>query len=425
MSLGILSVGDVGSRGRSQSTTSPLRVLAIDFEGTDNASGTDAGAVQPTADAVTSGDYQLWSAAQAVTVRGSLATGADANGALTGGVLDNAAATIYNDVDDDGSGTGVVRKFLDNITGDASLTNFDGGSTTVADALTPLDSLIAAGFIPTPLMEVDKDFDGDTQNVTGRIATAQGVYDGAAGDQLRSSLNWVRAGDQNGNIAAQTYDLFDVDNTSSPRTPVANVSIGFTQRTFLAGDINGDGVRDLDDTEAFATALADTADFLAANTDITVGASGVSEDNSSGGDLDITGLSNGELGLVALTDMNGDGNVQVVGAPGLAGGTDTVAAISREDARYFLYGASVDTSAFTTAEEKRELGVRLGQLKKNEAITRFNAQLDLLVTNGDITASAADAARFDPFDVNHDDDQRARRRSHRQPQHRGGLHEPR
>ncbi|MEM7807677.1 MAG: hypothetical protein AAF561_06165 [Planctomycetota bacterium] len=403
MALGILSVGDVGSRGRSTSTTDPLRVLAIDFEGTDNADGVDAGAVQPTANDVASGRYQLWSAAQAVTVRGSLATGADSNGALTGGVLDNAAGTIYNDVDDDGSGTGVVRKFLDNITGDASLTNFGGGSTTVADALTPLDALIAAGFIPQPLMEVSKEFDGDVQQDTPRSAAAETVFNGAPGDQLRASLNWVRAGDQNGNIEGQTYDLFDVDNNSSPRSPVANVSIGFTARTFLAGDMNGDGVRDLEDTEAFATALADTADYLAANPAITVGSAGVSEDNSSGGDLDIAGLSNSELGLVALTDMNGDGNVEVVGTPGLAGGTDTVAAISRDDVRFFLYGASVDTSAFATTQEKRELGVRLGQLKKNEAIARFNAQLDLLATNGDISQSEADANKFDPLDVNHDD----------------------
>ena len=401
MALGVLSVGDVGSRGRSNAVTDPLRVLAIDFEGTDNADMADAPAVQPTADDVASGRYQLWSAAQAVTVRGTLATGATADGQLTGGTLSNDAETIYNDVDDDGSGTGVVNKFLTNITGDASLSNFDGGNVNVQNALTPLDALIAAGFIPTPLMEVTKEFDGDTQSVVGRSDTAEAVFDGAPGDQLRASLNFVRAGDLNGNINAQSYQLFDVGNTSSPRTPVANVSIGFTARTFLAGDMNGDGVRDLEDTEAWAQALADTSAFLAANPSITVGAQGVQENNSSGGDLDISGMTNQQLALVALSDLNGDGNVVAVGAPGTAGGVDQVAAISREDVRYFLYGASVDTrsanaatgyAGSSNAQTRRELGVRLGALKKNEAIDRFNAAID---ANG-----GAASLKFDKFDVN-------------------------
>ena len=406
MALGVLSVGDVGSRGRSNSTTSPLRVLAIDFQNTDYAGATDTngdgridgddvGAVQPTADNVTSGRYQLWSAAQAVTVRGTLATGATADGRLTGGSLSNDAATIYNDVDDDGSGRGIVRKFLDNITDDASLTNFSGGNVSVQDAQTPLDALIAAGFIPQPLMEVTKDFDGDTQTITGRSPTAQQVFTGAPGDQLRASLNFVRAGDLTGNIAGQTYDLFDVDNNSSPRSPVANVRIGLSPRIFLAGDLNGDGVRDLEDAESWADALATTSAFLAANPSITTGPLGVSEDNSSGGDLDIAGLTNQQLALVALTDLNGDGNVSVVGAPGTAGGVDRVTPVSREDVRYFLYGAAVDTSMFTTAQARRELGVRMGQLRKNEAIARFNARID---------AVGGDAGlKFEPFDTNFDD----------------------
>ena len=406
MALGILSVGDVGSRARSNSTTSPLRVLGIDFQNTDYAGasdtngdgridGSDVGAVQPTADNVTSGRYQLWSAAQAVTVRGTLATGATADGQLTGGSLDNDAATIYNDVDDDGSGRGIVRKFLDNITGDASLTNFAGGNVDVQNALTPLDALIAAGFIPLPLMEVEKDFDGDTQTVVGRSPTAQQVFTGPAGDQLRASLNFVRAGDLTGNVTGQSYDLFDVGNTSSARSPVPNVRIGFSDRTFLAGDVNGDGVRDLEDTEAWADALATTSAFLAANPSITTGPLGVVKNASAPGDLDIGGLTNQQLALVALTDLNGDGNVQAVGAPGTAGGVDRVTPVSREDVRYFLYGAAVDTSMFTTVQAKRELGVRMGQLRKNEAIARFNARIDAV--------GGSDSLKFEPFDTNFDD----------------------
>ncbi|MEM1011893.1 MAG: hypothetical protein AAGI46_06690, partial [Planctomycetota bacterium] len=433
MALGVLSVGDVGTRGLSPTEDRPVRVLAIDFEGDDFVGTGDPGAVQPTADNVTSGKYQLWSAAQAVTVRGTLATGADSNGQLTGGTSQAASVngalfnpdgslaggTILNDVDDDGSGTGIVKKFLQNITSEGSLQDFTAPD---PNTVTPLDSIIAAGFIPLPLMDVTKTFDGDTQTTDTRSTDADAIYAGSAGDELRANLTFARAGDYNGAAATQQrYRIYDVANTSDKRNnPVGNVEIPFTDRIFLAGDLTGDGVRDLEDVEAWATAFADTADFLAANTDITSGGPTVVS-TAPGGELDATDvLDQQRAGLLALTDLNGDGNVEVVGPggvveykpenyaefganAGVAGGVDRVVAISREDVRFFLYGSAVDTSAFATAQEKRELGVRLGQLKKNEAIARYNAQLDLLATNGDITQGEADAAKFDPLDVNHDD----------------------
>jgi hypothetical protein len=431
MALGVLSVGDVGSRANSTTESRPVRVLAIDFEG-DDFVGADLGAVQPTADNVTSGRYQLWSAAQAITVSGTLATGADANGQLSGGVseatstnglirnLDGTVGTgtILNDVDDDGTGTGIVKKFLLNITSEASLADFTAPD---PNKLTPLDTIISAGFIPLPLMDVTKEFDGDTQITDTRSAAADAVYAGSAGAELRSNLSFTRAGDYNGaDATSQRYRIYDVANTSDIKdNPLGNIEIGFTDRTFLAGDLNGDQVRDLDDVEAWAEAIGDTDGFLAANTDID--ASSLNVTTAPGGELDASELdSTQKAGLLALTDLNGDGNVQVVGPngviaytpenyaeyglnAGVAGGTDKVVAISREDARFFLYGSTVDTSDFATAQEKRELGVRLGQLKKNEAITRFNATLDQLVVDGRISQADADAQKFDPFDVNFDD----------------------
>ena len=394
MALGILGAGDVGDRGTSATTTEPLRVLALDFDGTDFA-GPDAGAVQPTADNVTSGRYQLWTTEQAVTVRGTLATGADANGNLTGGVSSNGATTILNDVNDDGSGVGIAGKFLNNITGDAQLSNFASGNVTVQNALTPLDALIAGGFIPTPFMQVTKEFDGDTQQVVGRDANAESVYAGPAGDALRARLTYARAGDQNGNVNNQSYRIYDANTGATSSNPAPDLAVGFKARLFLAGDLNGDGVRDLGDTESWADALANPEAFLAAHPDITPGPNGVNRS----GVLDADGVSDNGLALLALSDLNGDGNVVAVGAVGTAGGRDRVAAVSRDDVRYFLYGASVDTTAANAAtgyagasdaQTRRELGVRLGQLKKNAAIDRFNARV--------IQLGRADLA-FDKFDT--------------------------
>ena len=436
MAAGVLSVGDVGGRGRSAGTSTPLRVLAIDFEG-DDFVGPDLGAVQPTADDVTTGRYQLWSAAQAVTVRGTLATGGDADGQLAGGARQAASVnaglddggTIYNDVDDDGSGTGVVKKFLNNITGDASLTNFASGDVDIQDAFTPLDALIAAGFIPVPLMEVDKEFDGDQQTIVDRSDTADDVFAGAPGDQLRGSLNWVRAGEQNGDVSAQSYQIFDVDNNSSTKSPTGNIEIPFSERLFLAGDLNGDDVRDLGDVAAWASASADAAAFLAANPSIQVAdanADGTADlgdvefNTVNGSELDAGSLSAQQFALVALSDLNGDGNVVPVGAPGADGGTDSVEALDREDVRFFIYGSAVDTdpSSLTSdgtrtlgdvyndpalvragvalgdnAANRRELGVRFGQIKKNQAIDEFNAA---------VTAAGRSDLVFDKFDANLD-----------------------
>jgi hypothetical protein len=431
MGLGILSVGDVGSRGRQSNTGDPLRVLAIDFDENAAASGEfDAGAVQPTALAVTEGQYQLWSAAQAVTV-----VPVDANGnALTDGSIQGDIDDIADATNGAETGPGVARKFLTNITQSISDPQFnDVDNDGNLDPATPVAALIQQGFIPTQLMGVEKEFDGAPQEFRVRDAAAQQTFAQEISNPngtLSQVLNWQDAATHNGNVSAQRYRGFDVANNSATRSPEGTVEIGFTNRTFLAGDLNNDGVRGLSDTESWADALANPdqflADRLAAGDDIGAGTTVVDNSGQTDrGTLDISALdSAGKLALVPLTDLNGDFNVQVrdaagnvqpkflpdgsvnpafapaLGADGSA--ADSVTPVSREDVRYFLYGASVDTTqsadgseTYASAADRRTLGVINGQLKKNEAISRFNARIDAI--GGDA------GLKFDPFDVNHDD----------------------
>src|SRR5262249_23643900 len=98
--------------------------------------------------------------------------------------------------------------------------------------------------------------------------------------------------------------------------------------------------------------------------------------------------------------------------------------VERADVRYFLYGAAVDTSAFnvgttsnlngnsyalTALQNRRENGVRLGDLKKNAAIGSFNTALDGFVgsvtnpaTGNPFTQPEVDALKFSKFDTNGD-----------------------
>lgn len=480
MSLGVLSVSDVQNNssgvnvGRANvgTTAEPLRVIEIDFDDTTGDVGNGFGFVLPTAIDITTGKYQHWSNAQAVTVAGSLATGIDGTtGNSTGGTTqlvsaDTSAATgrsILNDVDDDGSGIGVTRKFLDNI-----LKSIGGNIS--ATAATPFEALAASGFMPTSLMKTVKTFEGGTQTL--RIlnpfdpddTNQNGVIDGgevntparsevelydilvnnSLGEStLNAVLKYANPGSHNGQISSQKYNIWSADSASS----TADTSIQFTSRTFLAGDVNGDGVRDSGDVAAFAMALANPGKFI--DDDTTGIATGATVTTIAANNLNtsaITTLTTGGrtlAGLLALTDLNGDGNTVVVDAAGAdvtkpsatnntyatwapaVGGTgagkDRLVGISRADVEYFLFGATIDTVGADVDEAtagvqtaaslapgdpveqarlRREIGVRTGQLVKNGSVATFNSTIDGLDATWGLTAANKADLKFEVRDVN-------------------------
>ena len=430
MSLGVLSVGDVGSDGKTGSaatSAAPLRVLAIDWN--ENGSEPVASFVQPTAENVTEGRYHMWSASQAVTI-----TPDSTN-------VNNAGSAIKGDtIDYTGSG-GIHRNFINNIT------NSIASGPNPATLATPFDAVIDAGFIPLQIMNVTKVYDGDTMTTGTRSSatdsdpltfTPQEIWNATvqqSNGKLKAATDWAAPALMNGNIAGQKYRIFDVNNTGETKAVVSgDVEITFSGSTiasganagqlaaggtFLAGDYSQDGVRDLGDIESMAQAYADTANYLTAHPSVT---GTLSTTTSALNTSDVNTA--GKAGLLVLSDLNGDGNVAVVGTGGIkrlpnainaanktqidaftaalgtAQGNDQLEAISKDDVKFFLYGASVDTSAFdtgATAEDKminrRENGVRLGQLKKNQAVERFNKS---------VTDLGSPLLKFDRFDVNND-----------------------
>jgi hypothetical protein len=455
MAIGILSSGDTGSRGKSYSDSNPLRVLAIDFV-EDNSLGGEptAGPVQPTAVNVTEGQYQFWSASQAVTVVAIDGSGfAKTDGSIKGDTDDVADATGGLE-----TGHGISRKFLDNIT-----KSIDSGpsSTTVA---TPFDALLNASFIPPTLMAVTKGFDGSTQDNRTRTASQQAIWNAVVGSptgKLTQELAWVRGGDQNGNAASQKYRVYDVNTATAAAGASGDLEINLDSNTFLVGDFNRDGRRDAADTRSLAQAFANTGDYLAAHPTVTTTAF------TSTGNLDTSALStNGHAALLAISDFDGDGNVIVrdsagndvelakdlsnastflsaLGTSGGGVGRDRVVAITRKDVKNFLYGAAINTDptaptfdgtktlsqiysdptlvrardlnldgdtsdageaasnfiGVADAVNRRELGVRYGRMQKNQAIIDYNDELDDLVTAGEITQLQANAAKVDRFDV--------------------------
>jgi hypothetical protein len=425
MAIGILSAGDVGSRGRTTSTATPMKVLAIDFvEDNSNGAEPSAGPVQPTAQNVTDGYYQLWSANQAITVTPDGTTLATAGSRVKGDTDDETGLSITS-ISPDNKGAG--RKFLANLTNSVAI---GPNATTFA---TPFDGIVQAGFIPPSVMKVQKNLDGQTQSSRtlsqtpqpGGALSEQQIYDDtvvSTTGALNKALAWAPASDMWGANTLK-YRVFDVFNNSAIDSTNGDVGVGNFEIEYsrfdpsvgtgvgLAGDYNQDGVRDLADVPALAQAYADTAAYLAAHPTVT--ATNVVNNNglASVSNTTLAGaLTNAQAGLLVLSDLNGDGNVVVKDASGnvqntynadgsvnpafvaaLGGGNDEVAAISREDVRFFLYGASVDTSAYSTASEKRDMGVRLGQLKKNAAIDTFNAIVPT-------------SMRFDKLDVDGDGD---------------------
>jgi hypothetical protein len=415
MAVGILSSGDSQSSdgnalAAAQSTaTSPLRALAINFNN-------GFGYTQATAENITEGRYGLWSASQAITVAPYDNPTANDSGA-------NAYKPIAGDTNDQSLGSptsstqvGVHRKYLNNLTGSLSTLNFGTA------AVTPADFIVSASFIPTQIMGTTKGFDGTAQSPRtrstvdpdgpGPLASEQELWQQTIGNSngtLRQRTAWADPSAMNGglDIGAVRYNVFASANNAS--TAVANRSITVNARTNLAGDFNNDAVRDLADARALAMAYAAPAAYLA--TPASGSATGRNYNGLAVAATTSTGTNaSASDGLIVLSDFNSNGNV-VTDANDASFATTPV---ERADVRYFLYGATVDTSSYVnadtgatvtnpSAQQRREDGVRFGKMKKNAALATFNAELDLLATQGVITSSQAAALRFKPLDVNGDE----------------------
>jgi len=381
-----LSVGDVATRtdayadayGKSRQT----RVLAIDWA--ERPGEPVAGYVQPTAENVTEGFYRFWSYSQAVTVR-------DLNNPNAVRPHDPAQHNTQYTVAQEAVLAGEARKFLDNIMN--STADFPNPVTNA----TPADGILQAGFIITQIMGTQKAYDGAVQvprtrstvdpDGPGPKLSEQAIWEiwkNAVG--YGTTLNFADFTNfenlvpgYNPNTASSTqvkYDLYRRANTLATGAANADASITVTQRVALAGDFNNDQVRDLADVPAMARAYANPDAYLA---DASLGgpqvaaaaAHALSVEKPSLGGNGVAGQARAKLGLVVLSDFNANGNIT-------AADNDTVA-VERADVKWFLYGAAIDTSGFGTAKARREDGVRLGQLKKNQAIDTFNLTLDSFV----------------------------------------------
>lgn len=401
MSIGILSAGDsrdtAGNALAAVATThaNPMRALRIDWDDAGVKAGTQA-----TAANVINGSYEMWSASQAVTVAPYANPSANDSG-------DTAYKPINGDTNDQNVGgatsssqVGVHRKFLNNIT--QSIATYTSGQAP-NDALTPADFIIQSAFIPTGLMGVEKTFDGGIQTARSRSAEEETTYQQAvvaSNGVLNEQTKWADPSTMNGGVAsgAVTYKIFASANNASSAT--ANRTITVNTRTNLAGDFNNDKVRDVLDVDDMALAYASPSAYLA-----TPQGAGVSSTSNG------TNAS-AQDGLIVLSDFNANGNVAV----DVNNATFATRAVERADAKFFLYGATVDTSAFDTGPDdaakqknRRENGVRFGQLKKNQAIDTFNNKLQTFVgtltnpaTASVYTQQEIDALKFDKFDVNGD-----------------------
>ncbi|WP_428937494.1 dockerin type I domain-containing protein [Fontivita pretiosa] len=424
-----ISVGDVGDRGLmnldgsipSAARTDPMRVLKIDWAeqhnaglGEDDTGPVDDGFVQPTAYNVTNGRYQMWSAAQAVTVIG-IDTNGDGKPDRRGTVAEDQAnpnKLIWGDTFEqtDASSVGIHRKFLNNIR--QSVSNYP------SNAITPADAVIDAGFIPAQVMKVSKEFDGGTQTWSNAPAGFdQSLYDLLVANDpplgarnLKSRLNWIDPSTDpinggtlgfNGDVAngQVRYRIFALDVPvigSGSSTPTKQITI--TARTVLAGDMDGNGVRDIQDVEELAQAYAASEALGNINGTAPVG-------NVFGS------LSSDDL--IVLTDFNGSGNID----PASTNAAPVFRAMDRDDVAFFLKGATIDTispnpttgyAGSSNIQIRREDGVRLGKLKKNQAIDTFNATLQALVGTarpfggGNWSQAQIDALKLHKGDVNND-----------------------
>ena len=415
-----LSTGDVQTRADAYSDawskTRQMRVLGIDW--TEQPGEVVAGFVQPTAEDVTEGRYQMWSYSQAVTVRDST----DPLNPNYNNIRPHDPLTMNTQytAPQEAVLAGEARKFLDNIINSA------GTFPSLITDATPADGILKAGCIITQIMGTQKAYDGAPQTARTRTPAEEAIWNAWKADpNYGGKLNWASfadfenlvpgyASDGWGNYVPTAtsqvkYDIYRKANTSSTGSANADASIVITDRVALVGDFNNDKVRDLADVPALAKAYANPSEYLA---DSSVGGPAVvaaaqhaqsavkSALNGGGGDLTGSAVP-GKFGLIVLSDFNSDGNVNAA--------DDGVSAVDRADVRWFLYGAAIDTSGFGSAKARREDGVRLGQLKKNQAIDTFNLTLQGYVgtlvnpaTGLNYTQAEIDALKFNKFDVNND-----------------------
>lgn len=412
MGMGILSAGDSATNTATggtalanvaSTTAVPMRALRIDWDNDGTKTGTQARAAN-----VIDGSYEMWSSSQAITV----APYANPTANDTGG---NAYKPINGDLNDQSPGDptsnaqeGIHRKFLNNITQPISSYN-----TTSFTSITPADFILTSSFIPPQIMAKTKVFDGGaysdrTRSMDEEALYQQSVVNGSG--VLNIATNWADPGTMNGGIGtgAVKYRIFASANNAS--NAVANRTIDVNARTNLAGDFNGDEVRDVQDVSAMALAYASPSRFL------TTPASGdVDGFNYNGAAVNSTSAGTNASsadGLIVLSDFNSNGNVAV----DANNGSFATSTIERSDVRYFLYGATVDTSAYDVgadaaakAKNRRENGVRFGELKKNAAIGSFNSSMDGFVgvvnnpnTGTFYTQGEVDNLKFNKFDVNGD-----------------------
>lgn len=413
MGMGILSAGDSATNTATGgtalanvagTTAVPMRALRIDWDNDGTKTGTQAKAAN-----VIDGTYEMWSASQAITVAPYANPTANDTGA-------NAYKPINGDLNDQSPGDptsdtqrGIHRKFLNNITQPISTYN-----TTSFTSITPADFILTSSFIPQQIMAVTKTFDGGAYTPRTRSAAEETLYQQSVVNSsgvLKIATDWADPSTMNGGLGtgAVKYRIFASANNSS--SAVANRTIDVTTRTNLAGDFNGDTVRDLEDVSAMALAYASPARYL------TTPVSGdVDGFNYNGTAVNSTSAGTNAAaadGLIVLSDFNSNGNVAV----DANNGSFATSAIERSDVRYFLYGATVDTSAYDVgadaaakAKNRRENGVRFGTLKKNVAIGSFNSSLDAVVgvvtnpsTGSFYTQVEVDTLKFNKFDVNGDD----------------------
>ncbi|HYO11002.1 MAG TPA: hypothetical protein VER17_18705 [Tepidisphaeraceae bacterium] len=398
MGFGVLSTDNAGVEGKTGngSLAGQIRVLRLDFQN-------GHGALLPKPDEITSGKYQLWSQAQAVTVKANPAaadTSAPGGRAIAGDTVDHAGSV------------GIHRKFIDNITN--SVGDFPVG----ASAVTPADGIINSGFLLPQLMEVTKNFDGDAYGSRTRTAAQQDVYNSYKSAALAPGgfLDWAdpsAVAGYNGNTVK--YEIYSYNNTATSSSANANKSIVINQRLALAGDFNNDKVRDLQDVADLARARVNPTGYVN-------GATGWAANSVISGKAGNAVLAP-EEGLLVLSDFDGDGNFLSLDAA-----TTATEPVSRKDVRWFLYGAAVDTTdtagnatlaaAYGTGEaasmtldrKRRAYGVRLGNLKKNAAVDAYNATIQSLVGSpvaggsyaGVFTQAQADAEKVNKFDVDAD-----------------------
>src|SRR5436190_544827 len=133
-----------------------------------------------------------------------------------------------------------------------------------ASQITPADFIMNGGFILPQVMSVTKNLDSDTSyGSQAPNSTLYNSYASGVGQVMFDKTNWADPHKTNGDLGNTTkYNIFASANNAVVGA-TQNRAITITSRTVLAGDFNGDGVRDLADVPAMTFALANPTAYLA------------------------------------------------------------------------------------------------------------------------------------------------------------------